>query len=173
MNNNSVGYNIRKFIVFFLLTLFFQQLSPYISIMGIGPNIAFILVMCSSMLEEEAPNEIYAMVFGLIYDYMNGKVFGVYIILFVVISWGTSELYHRYFENMTMVEILVLVLSFFIYGLLFSVFFALSDEEFTPIFVRISLMEFIYNSILGLIVYTIYRKIITRPAKRKNYAWRI
>lgn len=173
MTDNSIKYNTWKFIVFFLITILFQQLAPHISVMGIGPNIAFILVMCSVMLEENAPNTFYAFVFGVIYDFMNGKISGIYVLVFVLISWGTAELYHKYFENMTAIEILCLILSFFVYGMLFTVFFALNDEEFGKIFVRITLIEFIYNSLLGVTVYTIYKGIIRKVSGRKHSAWRI
>ena len=171
--NEPVKYNIKKFLIFFFLTILFQQLYPYISVMGIAPNIAFILVMCSAMLEKDAPNSVYAFIFGALYDYLNGKVFGIYILVFVLISFGIFELYHSYFENMAMVEILCLFLGFFVYGMLFAVFFALSEENFAEVFIKITLVEFIYNSLLGIIVYFIYRKILTTPIKRKNTAWRV
>lgn len=174
MNDNSLKHNILKFSGFFFLTVLFAQLSPFISFMGIMPNIAFILVMCGTFIENDDSNLVYALIFGIITDYMNGRIFGVYMLLFVVLSFCFGEIYHRYFENMTFVEICFLVFSFILYSFLIAAFFGLSEGDFGGILLRISLVETAYNTVLGIIIFIIYKKIMNAPAKRRrSNAWRV
>ena len=172
MNESPLKQNVIKFISFFLLTIGMNQLSPVISFMGVMPNIAFILVMCGTLIENNDSNLIYALIFGTLCDYMSGRIFGVFILLFCVLSFCFGEIYHRYFENMTFVEICFLIFSFLLYSLLISAFFGLSEGDFGGIFIRISLVE---NTILGIIVFVIYKKIANSPKRRrrKRNAWSI
>lgn len=175
MNETSLRYDILKLISFFLLTVGMSQLSPVLSVAGIMPNIAFILVMCGTLIENRESNLTYALIFGILCDYMSGRIFGVFILLFVVLSFCFGEIYHRYFENMTFVEICFLILSFLLYSLLISAFFGLSEGDFAGIFLRISLIEFVYNTLVGIVVFIIYKKVSCRPRRRrrKSNAWRI
>ena len=177
MNNDAVKYNVIKFVSFILITLFYQQIAGGIEILGIVPNLSFLLVL-SAAISENYSNLSYSLVFGIIYDYMNGIVFGTYTILFVLISFVAGELYHRNFENLIVVEILFMILGCFLYSFITAVFIALLDGGFWSVFVRISLPEFIYNSIAGVVILLVYKKIIApsvRGRRRNNRrsAWRI
>lgn len=175
MSENSLKHNFLKFLSFFLLTVGMSQLSSIISVMGVMPNIAFILVMCGTLIENRDSNLSFALIFGILCDYMNGRIFGVFVLLFVVLSFCFGEIYHRYFENMTFVEICFLIFSFLLYSLLISAFFGLSEGDFARIFLRVSLIEFLYNTVVGIVVFIIYKKIANSSVKRRKRrnAWRI
>lgn len=177
MNNDIIKYNIVKFVCFFFLIVLFQQTAGGIAFMGITPNIAFLLVL-SAAIAEPKNDLFYPTVFGIIYDYMNGNVFGSYTLLFVLISFFLNELYHKNFENVVFMEIVFIVLGCFLYSIITAVFISLMDGGFWSLVIRISLPEFIYNSAVGIVVLLIYKKAVTktlegRRRNRRRSAWRI
>lgn len=158
--NSNVRYHVIKSISFYLLFLLSQAVGPQIKILGVGPNLIFLLVLVASLIENTTyANLVYALVFGSFYDVYNGKIFGIYSVIFVVVPFVASEIYHKYFEDMTTVQILFVVLSCFIYSFVISVFFAFRDAKFIQVFTQISLPEFVYNSLLGIVVFLVYKKI--------------
>ncbi len=177
MNSDVIKYNIVKFVCFFFVIIFFQQIAGGIDIWGITPNIAFLLIL-SAAIAEPHKDLIYPCIFGIIYDHMNGNIFGVYTILFVLISFFANELYHKNFEDVVFVEIIFIILGCFFYSFITAVFISLMDGGFWSVVIRVSLPEFVYNSIVGTIVCLIYKKIITKSAGgrrrgRRRSAWRV
>lgn len=177
MNNDVLKYNIVKFVCFFLITSIYQQMADVISIWGIVPNITFLLLI-SSVIAEDKYNLFYPVTFGIIYDYLNGVVFGVYTLIFVIITFAVNELYHKNFKNVTFMEIAFVILGCFVISFFTVVFIALMDGNFLNMVLRISLVEFLYNSVVGVIILLLYKKIISvdmtgRRKRRKRSAWKV
>ena len=165
-------YNIIKSISFFLLFLLSQAMGPHIKILGVTPNFIFLLVLIASLVENTTyANLFYALVFGSFFDVYNGKIFGIYTVLFVVISFLASEIYHKYFEDMTAVQVLFIVLATFLYSFVICIFFAFRDNSFIQLFTQISLPEFVYNALLGIVLFFIYKTVVKRlmSPRRSRY----
>ena len=170
--NSNVRYNIIKSISFFLLFLLSQAMGPHIKILGVTPNFIFPLVLIASLVENTTyANLFYALVFGSFFDVYNGKIFGIYTVLFVVISFLASEIYHKYFEDMTAVQVLFIVLATFLYSFVICIFFAFRDNSFIQLFTQISLPEFVYNALLGIVLFFIYKTVVKRlmSPRRSRY----
>lgn len=170
--NSNVRYNIIKSISFFLLFLLSQAMGPHIKILGVTPNFIFLLVLIASLVENTTyANLFYALVFGSFFDVYNGKIFGIYTVLFVVISFLASEIYHKYFEDMTAVQVLFIVLATFLYSFVICIFFAFRDNSFIQLFTQISLPEFVYNALLGIVLFYIYKTVVKRlmSPRRSRY----
>ncbi|MBU5450419.1 rod shape-determining protein MreD [Acetivibrio sp. MSJd-27] len=170
--NSNVRYNIIKSISFFLLFLLSQAMGPHIKILGVTPNFIFLLVLIASLVENTTyANLFYALVFGSFFDVYNGKIFGIYTVLFVVISFLASEIYHKYFEDMTAVQVLFIVLATFLYSFVICIFFAFRDNSFIQLFTQISLPEFVYNALLGIVLFFIYKTVVKRlmSPRRSRY----
>ncbi len=169
MMTGNVKYNLIKSIVFFLLFLFFQVIGPHIKILGVTPNVMFLLVLIAALLENTTyANLIYAIVFGSFFDVYNGRIFGIYTVLFVVLSFLAGELYHKYFEDMTAVQILFIVVASFLYSFVICIFFVFRDNSFWPLFTRTSLPEFVYHSLAGILLFFGYRAILQRSGRKRR-----
>lgn len=170
--NRNIRYHIIKSISFFLVFLLSQALGPHIKILGVTPNLMFLLVLIASLVENTTyANLCYALVFGSFFDVYNGKIFGIYTVLFVVISFLAGEIYHKYFEDMTAVQILFIVIASFFYSCVISIFFAFRDNRFLQLVTQISLPEFVYNSLLGILVFFVYKTAVKRltSPRRSRY----
>ncbi len=165
----NVKYNLVKSIVFFLLFLFCQMIGPHIKILGVIPNVIFLLILVAALVERTTyANVVYAIVYGSFFDVYNGRIFGIYTVLFVVISFLAGELYHKYFEDMITVQILFIVVSCFLYSFVICIFFVFRDNSFWTLFIRTSLPEFVYHSLVGILLFFGYRGIIQRNGRRRR-----
>ena len=136
MNSFSAKYNLIKILVFTLIFFLNQTLANHIEIFNVAPNFIFVVVLCASLIENDSSNIYYALGFGLLFDFFNGKIMCVYAILFVLLSFVLSEVYHAYFENMVSVKTLFAVVGCFLYSLLLSIFFGLRGEDFFSLFLK-------------------------------------
>lgn len=169
MNSFSAKYNLIKTLVFTLIFFINQTLANHVEIFNVAPNFIFVVILCASLIENDSSNIFYALGFGLLFDFFNGKIMCVYTIMFVLISFVLSEVYHTYFENMVTVKTLFAVVGCLLYSLLLSIFFGLRGEDFFALFLKVSLVEFLYNSVISAVTIIVYKKIISI---RKS-AWRV
>lgn len=169
MNTNTAKYNLVKISVFTLIFFLNQTLANKIEIFNVAPNFVFAIVLSASLCENNQANIYYSLAFGLLFDFFNSKILCIHGILFLLIPFFLSEIYHTYFENMISVQTLLAVVGCLTYSLLFAVFFGLRDAGFITIFLRISIVEFLYNSLIAVITIFIYRKVLTV----RRSAWRV
>lgn len=169
MNTGTAKYNLVKTSVFILIFFLNQTLANKIEILNVAPNFIFAVVLCASLSENNQANIYYSLAFGLLFDFFNSKILCIYGILFLLIPFFLSEIYHTYFENMISVQTLLAVVGCMAYSLLFAIFFGLRDAGFLTILVRISIVEFLYNSFIAVVTLFVYRKILS---VRKS-AWRV
>lgn len=169
MNSFSAKYNLIKTLVFTLIFFLNQTLANSLEILNVAPNFIFSVILCASLIENDTSNIYYSLAFGLLFDFFNGKIMGVHTVLFVLIPFVLSEFYHNYFENMVSVKTLFAFIGCLMYSLLFAIFFGLRGEGFLEIFINVSLVELVYNSVITIIAIFIYRKIISL----RRTAWRV
>ena len=169
MGYTGAKYNIFKTLTFVLIFFLNQTLANKVEILNVAPNLMFVVVLCAALVENSPANIYYSFAFGLLFDFFNSKIMCIYAITFLVISFVLAEIYHAYFENMISVKTLFVVIGCFAYSFLFAVFFALRGVEFFSVLLRVSLVEFIYNSVVAIVVLFIYKKIISI----RKTAWRV
>ena len=164
MKNHSFTFSIKKFIIFFLILIIGQAVSPHIRIFGVAPNFIFITTLAATLCEKEPGILIYSLIFGLFYDFINGLTFGVFTLLFFLISFVFGKMYHTYFEDMTTIQTLLFVFASAVYSIVMAMVTANAspDTGFLYLFVRISLIELVYNSVIGIIVINIYKRIVAK-----------
>ena len=169
MNSTTYRYNFIKSLIFLFIFMINQTYAGRVEILNVSPNLIFVLVMAGALIENKTSNIYYALAFGLLFDFFNGKILGVFTILFVGISFVLSEIYHNFFEDMTSVQTLFGVLGCLLYSFFLAMFFGLKDGGFFSLFTKVSLVEFVYNALLIIIAIIIYKKVLSI---RKS-AWRI
>ena len=164
MNNTSFSFNIKKFLIFFIILILGQAISPHIRIFGVAPNLIFITIIAATLCEKESGILLYSLIFGLCYDFFNGLTFGIFTLMFFLISLIFGKLYHTYFEDMTTIQTLLFVFASAVYSIAMAVITSNTSANtgFIYLFVRISLIELVYNSVIGIVVINIYKRIIAK-----------
>ena len=169
MNSTTYRYNFIKSLIFLFVFMINQTYAGNCEILNVSPNLIFVVIMASALIEDKTSNIYYALAFGLLFDFFNGKILGVFTILFVGISFVLSEIYHNFFEDMTSVQTLFGVLGCLLYSFFLAMFFGLKDGGFFSLFTKVSLVEFVYNALLSIVTTIVYKKVLSI---RKS-AWRI
>ncbi len=169
MQTRTVKYNAVKILAFTLIFFLNQTIANRIELFNVAPNLVFAAVLCAALTENDVRNIYYALAYGLLFDFFNSKILFIHGIMFLLISFVLAEIYHAYFENMISVKVVFVVIGCFAYSFLFAVFFGLRGADFINILINVSLVEFVYNSLISVLGIFLYKKVLNiRPS-----AWRV
>lgn len=153
--------NIKYGVAVLVALLFDFTLAAYLKIGGALPQFTFCLCILSAMFEND---ECYAVsvaaVAGAAADALSGHGFGTYMICFAlsayaVYSWGDSVFSLKPLFLVPSVFILT-VLSHLLYNLLH---YTVISDEFAEVFVPVILGGGVYNSVLCLIFYPLFKRV--------------
>lgn len=160
-------------LVFFIL--FFLQVNLFSSftIAGISPNLFVIYVLFVALFSNQFLGISLGVIFGLILDFVYGRVIGTTAVMLCVIGYLGSYFDKNFSKENKLTIILMVAGSTLIYefGLYFlnSIILEFDREYFA--FLKIVLVETLYNILLSIIVYPIMQKfgyVIDRTFKKNN-----
>lgn len=160
-------------LVFFIL--FFLQVNLFSSftIAGISPNLFVIYVLFVALFSNQFLGISFGVIFGLILDFVYGRVIGTTAVMLCVIGYLGSYFDKNFSKENKLTIILMVAGSTLIYefGLYFlnSIILEFDREYFA--FLKIVLVETLYNILLSIIVYPIMQKfgyVIDRTFKKNN-----
>ena len=160
-------------LVFFIL--FFLQVNLFSSftIAGISPNLFVIYVIFVALFSNQFLGISLGVIFGLILDFVYGRVIGTTAVMLCVIGYLGSYFDKNFSKENKLTIILMVAGSTLIYefGLYFlnSIILEFDREYFA--FLKIVLVETLYNILLSIIVYPIMQKfgyVIDRTFKKNN-----
>ena len=160
-------------LVFFIL--FFLQVNLFSSftIAGISPNLFVIYVLFVALFSNQFLGISLGVIFGLILDFVYGRVIGTTAVMLCVIGYLGSYFDKNFSKENKLIIILMVAGSTLIYefGLYFlnSIILEFDREYFA--FLKIVLVETLYNILLSIIVYPIMQKfgyVIDRTFKKNN-----
>ena len=160
-------------IVFFIL--FFLQVNLFSSftIAGISPNLFVIYVLFVALFSNQFLGISLGVVFGLILDFVYGRVIGTTAVMLCIIGYLGSYFDKNFSKENKLTIILMVAGATLIYefGLYFlnSIILEFDREYFA--FLKIVLVETLYNILLSIIVYPIMQKfgyVIDRTFKKNN-----
>jgi rod shape-determining protein MreD len=160
-------------IVFFIL--FFLQVNLFSSftIAGISPNLFVIYVLFVALFSNQFLGISLGVIFGLILDFVYGRVIGTTAVMLCIIGYLGSYFDKNFSKENKLTIILMVAGATLIYefGLYFlnSIILEFDREYFA--FLKIVLVETLYNILLSIIVYPIMQKfgyVIDRTFKKNN-----
>lgn len=144
-------------IIYFLQANFFQ----WFTIAGIMPNLFVIFILFISLFTGMKIGISCGFLCGLFLDIVLGKNLGTYTIMFTIIS-ALGVYFDKNFSKDSRITIMIMVASatllFELGSYLLNVFILNVDIEILP-FIKILLIEIIYNAIITIILYPIFQAI--------------
>ena len=165
----ALGLILIFFIVFFLQANIFSSFT----IAGITPNLFVIYVLFIGLFANQFFGISLGVLFGLILDFVYGKVIGTTAVMLCVIGYLGSYFDKNFSKENKLTIILMVAGATLIYefGLYFlnSIILEFDREYFA--FLKIVLVETLYNILLSIIVYPIMQKfgyVIDRTFKKNN-----
>ena len=144
------------FIVYFLQSNFFT----WFNIAGIMPNLFVVIVLFIGLFASKTMGTIYGIVIGLILDLLFGRSVGIQAVSLGLIGF-LAGIFDKNFSKDSRMTIMLMVLSSTVIvevlNYLFKYMFeGISVEIFN--FVKILILEVIFNLLLTIILYPIIRK---------------
>lgn len=145
------------FIIYFLQANFFT----WFNIFGIMPNLFIILVLFIGLFAGKKLGIILGLIFGILLDLLIGKSIGISGILFGAIGLIAEYCDKNFSKDSKLTIILMVVVTTIIYELGIYLFTILKNgiEIELLSFVKILLIEILYNSLLIIILYPMIHKL--------------
>lgn len=157
------------FVVFFLQVNIFSSFT----IAGISPNLIVIYVLCIGLFANQFFGISLGVLFGLILDFVYGKLIGTSAVMLCVIGYLGSYFDKNFSKENKLTIIFMVAGSTLIYEFgsyfLNSIILEFSREYLY--FLKIVFIEIVYNVLLSIIIYPLIQKvgyIIDRNFKRNN-----
>ena len=161
-------------IIVFLL-IYFLQVNIFASytIAGIKPNLFVIYMLFIGLFANQALGISLGVLFGLVLDFLYGKAIGPFAVMFCVIGYLGSYFDKNFSKENKLTIILIVAGSTLIYelGVYFLNSIILVFEREMLYFMKIVLIEILYNVLLAIILYPLIQKIgyvIDRNFKKNN-----
>lgn len=165
----ALGLILIFFIVFFLQANIFSSFT----IAGIIPNLFVIYVLFIGLFANQFFGISLGVLFGLILDFVYGKVIGTTAVMLCVIGYLGSY-FDKNFSKENKLTIIMMVAGatvIYEFGLYFLNSLILNFDREYFAFLKIVLIETLYNSLLSIIFYPLIQKtgyLVDRTYKKNN-----
>lgn len=150
------------------LVNFYLQISvfPYISISGVVPNTALILIICISIFKGRYYGSFFGLFIGLIQDILFSSVIGINAFIYFFLGYFIGLMEHRLIRNNIIVPVLFSIGGVIYYNFLYYIFmyFLSRNIPFLSFTKNILLIEIIYTSILSIPIYKAFEYKFREPA---------
>ena len=151
-----IGLIITFFIIYFLQANFFS----WFTIAGVKPSLFIIFILFVGLFAGKKIGVILGLIIGLYLDLLIGRTIGISAILYAIVGF-LGEYFDKNFSKESRVTIIFMVIGstiLFETGNYLYALFRLGIPFELYSFIKILLIEMIYNTILVIILYPIIQK---------------
>lgn len=152
----NIGIILTFLILYFLQANFFS----WFQIAGVMPNLFVILVLFIGLFTGRGMGAMYGVIFGILLDLFIGRKIGMTAIMLGSIGL-IAELFDKNFSKDSRMTIMIMVIGstiIFEVGMYILNYFILSTNVEIIQFIKILIIEVIYNTILTIILYPLIQK---------------
>lgn len=152
-----IGLFISFLIIYFLEANFFS----WFNLAGVKPNIFIILVIFIGLFAGRKIALTFGILFGIFIDLFIGKSVGVTSVMLGVIGLLGGYFDKSFSKDSRMTTMLMVIMSTFIYetgAYIINTFIMSTTIEIIP-FLKILIIEMLYNAILMIILYSLFQRI--------------
>lgn len=165
------GIKVTIFLIaLFLLVNFILEITilPYFEIMGIVPNISLAMIVVIALLKGRYYGGFFGIFIGLLYDIFFAPHLGVNPFIYFFIGYTIGYMDNVFTRDNLLNPIIFTSLATIFYNLTYFVFLYFLNVEFTSsyLFRSVISIELIYNSIISILIYKIFKKIFDQPRLR-------
>jgi len=150
---------------FIIILVFAMQtvLADRIRFLGISPNFPLALVLVVSFKNYPSFGFYCALILGILTDSVSGRIFGGCTFLFVLIHEIIKNYYTKLFTESFFFETVGGLVFNFMFSVLYGIGRCIFQGSFTHIFLKIVLVEFLYNQLIFMVFL-----IISKGFKKKR-----
>lgn len=158
--------------VILVVNLILQStLFEYISIIGIKPNTAIVIVISIAFMRGEVEGIITGAFAGLLQDSFFGMFIGLHTFLYIITGYLCGKLLSSFYKESIIIPVLITLISTFCYEFLFYVFSVLlrGYTNFPYFLSAVILPEMVYTAIFSLFIYKLLYIINSRLEEKYRY----
>ena len=169
----KLGIGILFFITFLFLYFLEANFFTYFTIDGVLPNLIIILILFIGLYANTFFGVLFGLICGLILDFLYGTCIGISAVMFCIVGYLGSY-FDRNFSKENKATIIFMVAgSTLIYeiGHYFLNSVILNFETEWLLFLKLLILEVIYNVLISIIIYPIFQKLgyaVDRSFKQNN-----
>ena len=148
-------------LIFFVIYFLQANVFNLFSIAGVKPNLFILLMLIVGLFSGKKIGIPFAIILGIILDLLGGKIIGISSIMFVVIVI-LADIYDKNFSKDNRMTIIIMVISTTIIyelGIYILNVFKLSINIELISFIKVLIIEVIYNTLLTIIIYPIIQNL--------------
>lgn len=157
-------------IVLFIIINFLLNITilPYFEIFGIAPNISIAMIVVIALLKGRYYGGVFGIFIGLLHDIFFAPHIGVNPFIYFFIGYLIGYMENIFARDNIINPIIFTTLATIFYNLTYFVFLYFLNIEFSTTYLlqRIISIELIYNSLVSIIIYKIFKKIFDQPRFR-------
>jgi len=149
------------FIVFLIIYFLAANFFTWFNLAGIKPNMFVILVLFIGLFAGRKVALTYGIIFGIFIDLFTGKSVGVTSVMLGVIGILGGYFDKSFSKDSRMTMMLMVILSTFIYetGAYIINSFIMSINIEIIAFLKILIIEMLYNAIIMIILYPLFQRV--------------
>lgn len=170
---NKKGVIVILFLISFLLYFLQRNIFSNLTIGGIAPNLFIIYILFLGLYTNSKVSMSIGIFIGFLLDAVYGKCIGISSMMFCILAYVASYFDKNFSKDNKITIIIMGIGATFIYEFgyyaLNSIVFNFDIEFFN--FLKIALVENLYNTLLLIIIYPAFKKIgyvLDRKFKKSN-----
>lgn len=152
-----------------LLNFFLQStIIPYMSILGVVPNTALLIVISISLLKGKYYGGFIGIVIGMLQDIVFSPVIGINSFIFFFLGYIVGLVENKLSRDNLFIPLILSIIGTIYYNFFYYIFmfFLSRDIPFLSFIRNIMTIEIIYNAILSIPVYMMFSKFFVEPTIR-------
>lgn len=157
-------------IVLFIIISFIFNITilPYFEIIGVIPNPAIAMIVVIALLKGRYYGGFFGIFIGLLHDIFFAQYIGVNSFIYFFIGYSIGYMENIFARDNIINPIIFTTLATIFYNLSYFVFLYFTNVEFTATYLiqKIISIELIYNGLVSIIIYKIFKKIFDQPRLR-------
>lgn len=157
-------------IVVFILINFILNITilPYLEIMGVVPNTAIAMIVIIALLKGRYYGGFFGIFIGLLHDIFFASHIGVNPFIYFFIGYLIGYMENIFARDNIINPIIFTTLATVFYNLTYFVFLYFLNVEFSSsyLFQRVISIELLYNGLIAIVIYKIFKKIFDQPRLR-------
>lgn len=148
-------------LLFLFIYLLQVNFFSWFNLAGIKPNLFVILVLIIGLFSGRRVGTIFGVVFGILLDFFLGKSIGISAIMLGIVGFTGGYLDKNFSKDSRITMITMVVIATIIYeaGVCLLNYFINAAQISIWYFIRVLIVELIYNSILIIIIYPMIIKL--------------
>lgn len=141
-----------------------QSIISRFKIFGVGFDIVYVMVICTSLFKKEVESFIFALICGIIRDCYFPFLFGLNSIIYIITAYLLSQIQKRIFRDSLIIPVFFTFTFTIIKTLFYYAYFYIASIkfDFKSHIYYVLILEPLLNSLVSIVIYKFIKKIYVK-----------